>query len=629
MRWTIGKRLGIGFTLLCIVLGIMTVIVISETVRVEKTAKEVNELLEIRAELRSANLDHLNWLAGLHSQMILGEKFEGELDPVKCNFGQWYHNFDPKRIKGLPEVYKDIEQPHKILHESAAKIKDFYNQGKLEEAKKIYSEITRPALNKLQDTLVYIREKILNPHINDLTIAMAQERRRQMVLIIVSFLGGILLTIGAGGVLTRKIAFPLGRLNRLIIEIIQKGDFSKSIEVKTKDDIGTLAGNFNTLVRLVHRSIFELEKNAMDLALGLSQCFEGLRKIAKGDPTVRVSIPSDNELLVKLGKVMDETAVGLEEIVNQSHEMAMGLCEDFEVLRKVAIGELEVIAPEKSPNELVASLGKVINQTVNHLKILINKIQDAGLQLSSLIAQIHATSAEQAAGATEQSSTVAEVSTTVEELSATASKIAENAQNVAIIAEKTLAGMQEINDRVDSMAKKILNLGEKSQAIGTITAIIDNLSEQTNLLALNAAIEAARAGEAGKGFAVVASEIRKLAERSVESTEEIRQMINEIQAETNSTVIGIEEATHLVAKGVETVGDVTQAAKEISLATQQQKSASEQIVQAMNNIDVVTKQFAASTKQTVTSITELDKLSQELKGTLSLFKFKKGLENKE
>ena len=622
MRWTIGKRLAVGFTLLCLVIGVMTVTVISETLRVEKASKQLTELLEIRSEFRSANLEHLMWLVALQNQLILGEKFEGQLDPNKCKFGQWYYSLNPKKVQGLLEFYREIDKPHRVLHESAAKIVDLYNQGKLAEVKEVYLGVTRPALNELQAILANIREEVINPQISALTINMTQQRKRQMVTMLVTFFGSILLITGAGMVLNRKIALPLSRLNKLIIDMIQKQDFSRSIQVESKDDIGILTGNFNMLVSLVRSSISEIEKSAMDLAMGLSECFEALRKIAKGDPTVRVSISSDNELLIKLGKVIDETAVGLEEIVNISHELAMGICEDFEVLRRVAIGELEVTAPENASNELVSSLSKVINQTTNHLKVLINKIQNGGLQLSSLIAQIHAASAEQAAGAAEQSSTVAEVSATVEELAATASKIAENAQNVAVIAEKTLTGMREINDRVDSMAKKILNLGERSQAIGNITAIIDNLSEQTNLLALNAAIEAARAGEAGKGFAVVASEIRKLAERSAESTEEIRHMINEIQAETNSTVIGIEEATRLVSKGVDTVGEVDHAAREISLATQQQKSASEQIVQAMNNIDLVTKQFAASTKQTVASTTDLDKLSQELKLTIGIFKLK-------
>lgn len=275
----------------------------------------------------------------------------------------------------------------------------------------------------------------------------------------------------------------------------------------------------------------------------------------------------------------------------------------------------------------IGQLAGAFNKLIESLRGIIIQIRDAGLQINSSAAEIHSASEEQASGAAEQSSAVSEASSTIKELATTAIRIAENAENVAKTAERTLAGMQEINTKVDATAKKILSLGEKSQGIGAITKLIDDISEQTNLLALNAAIEAARAGEAGRGFAVVASEVRKLAERSSESTEEIRLLITEIQGETNSTIMGIEDSTKWVAKGLEMVRDTTKLAKEISLATQQQKSASEQVVLAMQNIDAVTKQFVSSTKQSTTSATQLNRLSQELKQAVSEFKL--GEENRQ
>jgi PAS domain S-box-containing protein len=276
--------------------------------------------------------------------------------------------------------------------------------------------------------------------------------------------------------------------------------------------------------------------------------------------------------------------------------------------------ESDVRLAEEVGNQIAGTIASA--QLYEESKRMIKQIRNAGLQISTASAQIRAASEEQATGASGQSSAISQVTTTIEELDTTASRIAKNAENVARIAGDTLGGMQEINTKVNDTARKILALGEKSQSIGNITKLIDDIADQTNLLALNATIEAARAGEVGRGFAVVAQEVRKLAERSSESTEEIRQLINEIQGETNSTIMSIEGTTKWVKKGLEMIEETERSAKEISVATQQQKFASDQVVQAMREIDSVTKQFASSTKQAVESVAQLGALSEELKSVI-------------
>jgi len=250
------------------------------------------------------------------------------------------------------------------------------------------------------------------------------------------------------------------------------------------------------------------------------------------------------------------------------------------------------------------------------LRGIIRQIRDVSAQLITAATQMRATAEEQASGATEQSSTVTELSATMEALAATATHIAGHAQQITQASDVTLKEMQAINEKVSTMANRMIALGEKSQSIGSITSLIDGLADQTNLLALNAAIEAARAGEAGRGFAVVAAEVRKLAERSTDSTKDIRSLITEIQSETNAVVLGMESATKAVLKGLEQVGQTSTVIKGISLATQQQKSSAEQVAQAIRNVEIVTKEFAASTKQTASSSEQLTQLAEDLKKSI-------------
>ncbi len=384
-----------------------------------------------------------------------------------------------------------------------------------------------------------------------------------------SFIIGVVVII-AFGKAVKKILQPLEDIVA-VSKALSLGNYEVELDMRGHDEFGEFGKGFNSAIEALHDVITE-------------------RKMEIG-ATAREKEQLKDEL--------QRLIIAAEAIAGK----AGNLTQKFEVHKRDEVGRL----------------AEAFNKLIDSLRGIITQIRDASTQISGSVTRIRSTTEEQVAGAAEQSSAVSEVSSTVEELATTASSIAENAESVAETAERTLQGMQEINIKVDRTAKKLLSLGEKSQSIGNITKLIDDIAEQTNLLALNAAIEAARAGEAGRGFAVVASEVRKLEERSSESTEEIRQLINAIQAETNSTIMGIEDSTKWVAKGLEMVKETTKAAKEISTATQQQKSASEQVVQAMQNIDVVTKEFVASTKHAATSATQLNKLSQELKASISEF----------
>jgi methyl-accepting chemotaxis protein len=319
--------------------------------------------------------------------------------------------------------------------------------------------------------------------------------------------------------------------------------------------------------------------------------------------------------------------------------------------RRIADGNLEEEVRVES-NDEIGKLAEAINRMttiiVRNLKEeieksgrLLSSIKEATNHLSSSAAEMMAISAQQSSGATQQASAVQEVTTTSEEIAITAKHVMENARSVEAIADEAnqncvagtsdvsnaIEGMARLKSQVQSIAESMLRLGDDSQKIGGIVEIIDEISDQTNLLALNAAIEAAGAGEAGKRFAIVAQEVKRLAERTVEATRQIKGLIEEIQKATTTTIMVTEEGTKAVDKAstlvdkvhdsfsgiMKMVEETSRTAKEITLSTQQQTLACEQMAETMAEVRDVARQVANSASETEKAVGEIMELTENMK----------------
>ena len=247
---------------------------------------------------------------------------------------------------------------------------------------------------------------------------------------------------------------------------------------------------------------------------------------------------------------------------------------------------------------------------------LIERLRSASGVLGELASELRATSGTAATSMNEQSAAIADTSATIEQLAAAAGAIAENVRSVADAASRTGLTMRDMQEKVEAIAVRALSLGERAQKIGEILELIDDIAGQTNLLALNAAIEAARAGEAGKGFAVVAAEVRKLAERSLRSTESISVIVAGVRDETNATIMATEQGTRQAREVGDLMTSTATMLEESLLAAQQQKTAADQADASILQIRQGADQLATAQSQRASTAERLESLVDEIENAL-------------
>ncbi|MEM6821792.1 MAG: methyl-accepting chemotaxis protein [Verrucomicrobiota bacterium] len=296
---------------------------------------------------------------------------------------------------------------------------------------------------------------------------------------------------------------------------------------------------------------------------------------------------------------------------------------------------------------IFGNVADAFNLLLEQIGELLEDVVSAASRVNNSAVKITASTEQMASGSGRQVSEIVNTTSALQEMSANIESVSDNAETANEATQKSLEaakqgqnsvtevvqGMERIRESAQSGAKKIKRLGESSMKISTIANTIENISAQTDMLALNAAIEAARAGEHGRGFSVVAAEVRKLAERTADSTKEIEQLISGIQVEINEAVTSMERQTSEVeeeAKVVAAAGSqlveiertANQSAElvsDISVAAKQQVRGAASVVEAMQSVSDIAEQAQSGSSETLLGTQELTDLSQALNKQLDTF----------
>jgi methyl-accepting chemotaxis protein len=316
-------------------------------------------------------------------------------------------------------------------------------------------------------------------------------------------------------------------------------------------------------------------------------------------------------------------------------------------LEELAEGNLTASVSVLGTDEL-GHLGIALNRCAEQNRKVIQSVASSADTLAAAVTEITATATQSAANTRNQSAKTSQIAVASEEMTVTIGEISQNSESAAtssrVSAQKATEGgavmrsaaqtMERIAASSASVSEKMSSLALRSEEIGKVISVIQEISEQTNLLALNAAIESARAGEHGRGFAVVAGEVRRLAERTRGATEEIAGTIHSIQDETRQTLEVMRESQAAVQSGIDETTDarknldsIIESSKEveqqiqlIATAATEQTSAAGEISRSAGEISQLAEQSTRGAEQALEALNNLSSLATSLDAMVRQFR---------
>jgi len=320
---------------------------------------------------------------------------------------------------------------------------------------------------------------------------------------------------------------------------------------------------------------------------------ETLRKLSEGDLTIDPTVPKPEEDYDEAAEIYEEFY-----LLNDNLSMAVGNIR----------GVIEVLTEDA--DDLVDA-GEVLSANTEEVTSAIDEIDASSSEMARGADDLAKETQRASQNVDDLSSSIEEITASVQQIDAQSEEVADLAANSVDEASQAVTQIREATDATSTVAKRIDSLEQSMHEVSEIVDIISDIAEQTNMLALNANIEAARAGKAGEGFAVVANEVKNLAEESRTSADDIAEIIENIQDQTEDLVGSIHEANNEVDDGADAVDELvgrlerideraemtSNGLEEISGAVVSQAQNAEQISSVLDDAAGLTEEMTASIQQ--------------------------------
>ncbi|MGN6393287.1 MAG: methyl-accepting chemotaxis protein [Gemmatimonadales bacterium] len=355
----------------------------------------------------------------------------------------------------------------------------------------------------------------------------------------------IALGVGLALALSRLIADPLTTLG-VLAEQVSKGDLTADIRSRSRDEIGWLEHSMRQMVKNLREIATQIAVSSRTVATSAEEISANSTQMAKGAEMQSSST--------------EETSSTMVEIASQMQHLA----------RSAEALAANVDQTSASIQQMSATLA----QTAQNGEILLGAVERATGTLTTMIENVGA--------------------------------IAGRVHQVDRVSQQTASDVRRDGERLQ---EAIGSIGERSDEIGKIVKVIEGIADQTNLLALNAAIEAARAGEAGKGFAVVADEVRRLAERSVQATQEIGSVIETVQKDTHHAV-GL--MGQVLAGIVESIGTTSQLVADAARAADAQAADARTVLGTVSEMATLARHIAGAITENAAGAQEINAAAQKM-----------------